>query len=168
VSAAWQRALGERIRAARRVAVLGVGSILRGDDAAGMLLIEYLQKKDLSSDNILLISGSTAPENFTGTICDFKPDLLLIADAAHIGASPGGMAILEEAQVTDGGFSTHMLPISLMLQYLRRHGISHTVLLGIQPKSTQFGALLCPEVVRSVRELAEFLDEKLNFLWQRS
>ena len=63
----------------KRIAVMGVGSELRNDDAAGMRLIEKL-RKSINRENVIFIVGGTAPENFTGVIKDFKPDELIIVD----------------------------------------------------------------------------------------
>ena len=57
--------LRKSIQPKQKIALLGVGSTLRSDDAAGMYFIELL-KELLHQDRTLLISGSTAPENFTG------------------------------------------------------------------------------------------------------
>ena len=73
------------IRPGQKIAVLGVGSTLRSDDAAGMYFIELLESL-VKKENVLLIAGSTAPENFTGVIKNFAPDILFIVDAAHVGA----------------------------------------------------------------------------------
>ena len=155
----WQNILGRRLRKASRIVVLGVGSELKGDDAAGMLLIKKLQMARLPAEKILLLAGSTAPENFTGLICSFNPELLVVVDAAHLGGKPGDISIIEESQLKDEGFSTHMLPFSVMLQYLRKHSIRETILLGIQPRSMEFGFEPCSEVTETVEELAVFLSK---------
>ena len=78
--------LKNRLKAAKRIAVLGVGSELRGDDVAGMLVAGAVQKK---SKKIRVFLGATAPENLTGEIIKFKPTHLIIVDTADIKEKPG-------------------------------------------------------------------------------
>ncbi len=77
----------------RRVAVLGVGSELRGDDAAGVLVVRDLRnlvsERPFSSLVFEGFEGANAPENMTGFITSFKPTHILVIDAAEIGASTG-------------------------------------------------------------------------------
>ncbi len=123
-----------------------------------MRLIEILQER-VQSDDVLLIAGSTAPENFTGVIKDFKPDLLIITDAARIGLSPGEAAVIPLSEITGASFSTHMLPLSVMLNYLEAEISCETVFIGIQPRSTDQGMEICDEVCRCVQKLADEFTE---------
>jgi len=153
----WQKELQTRLAAAGKVAVLGIGSPLKTDDAAGMMLIEELAQRGVASEQVLLIPGSTAPENFTGVIREFAPDLLLAIDAAHMNLAPGTIALLEAEELSGLEFSTHMLPFSLMQQYLAGVGVDEILLLGLEPLSTEFGLTTSMPVAKSVRELAAFL-----------
>ncbi|HBE13024.1 MAG TPA: hydrogenase maturation protease, partial [Clostridiales bacterium] len=95
----------EKIGNGKKIAILGVGSELRADDAAGMYLIALLSSS-LQDEPVLLIGGSTAPENFTGVIKDYSPDVLLIVDAAHMDATPGEIRILDTKNIGGLSFST--------------------------------------------------------------
>jgi len=73
---------------AERVAVMGIGSRLRGDDAAGLLTAALLRRalaRQQVGVKTLVVSGDTAPENVTGEIKKFRPTHLLILDAADTG-----------------------------------------------------------------------------------
>ena len=96
---------------------MGVGSVLRSDDGAGMYIIELLET-DIQQEDVLFIAGSTAPENFTGVIKDFAPDRLFIIDAAYMGLPVGEAGVIETVDIAGMSFSTHMLPLSVMLDYL--------------------------------------------------
>jgi len=157
----WQEQLLAALKAKPRLAVLGIGSPLNSDDAAGMLLIEELAKRGPDEKRVLLIAGSSAPENFTGVIAEFAPDLLLAIDAARLGLEPGHIKLLEEKELYGAGFSTHMLPFSIMLQYLRQRGLGQVLLLGIEPQSTEFGLELSAPVYQGVLEIADFLGRSL-------
>ncbi|MEG1662287.1 MAG: hydrogenase maturation protease, partial [Clostridiales bacterium] len=115
----WRTQLQEMVPAGVPIAVLGVGSVLCGDDAAGMEVIARLEQYDLPG-RILLCAGSTAPENFTGVIKKFAPTYLIVIDAAYMEKPPGTIAIIPAEAIDGMGFSTHMLPMSVMLNYLRQ------------------------------------------------
>jgi len=146
--------LRKNINPKHRIVLLGVGSTLRSDDAAGMYFIELLKEK-LQQDRILLIAGSTAPENFTGVIKEYAPDLLFIVDAAHMGLLPGEAKLVPACDISGVSFSTHMLPIPVMLKYLESEAGCEVVFIGIQPKSIEQGLSMCEEVKRGTERLAE-------------
>lgn len=151
----WREQLQPRLRSVRRLAVLGAGSVLCGDDAAGMLLAERLQAHP--RHDLLALAGSTAPENFTGQIKDFAPELLLIVDAAFIGREVGEIALIEADQVKGVSFSTHMLPFTVLIDYLRRETGIETLIVGIQPGPTEFATEPGPLIVAAAEQLADFL-----------
>ncbi|NLY37810.1 MAG: hydrogenase maturation peptidase HycI [Firmicutes bacterium] len=137
-----------------KIAVLGIGSTLRSDDAAGIYFVELLGKR-IKKDNLLLIAGSTAPENFTGVIKDFAPDKLFIVDAAYVGGLPGEVKVIPAAEISGVSFSTHMLPLPVMLKYLAAELPCDVIFIGIQPKSTEHGFVMSEEVKRETERLAE-------------
>ncbi len=150
--------LKENIRTGERYAVMGIGSTLRADDAAGMYFIELLGKMSLK-DNVVLIAGSTAPENFTGVIKSFAPHKLFIVDAAHLGLDPGEAKLVPAEEIGGVSFSTHMLPLSVMLEYLKTEISCEVVFIGIQPKCTHQGFCMSEEVKKGTERLAQTFGE---------
>ena len=146
--------LRKSIQPGQKIAFLGVGSTLRSDDAAGMYFIKLLEEI-LHQDNVLLIAGSTAPENFTGVIKDFAPDKLFIVDAAYMGLSPGEVKTVPACDIAGVSFSTHMLPIPVMLKYLENETDCEVVFIGIQPGCTDQGLSMCEEVKRGTERLVQ-------------
>ncbi|MDD4297987.1 MAG: hydrogenase maturation peptidase HycI [Ruminiclostridium sp.] len=146
--------LRKSIQPKQKIALLGVGSTLRSDDAAGMYFIELLEEL-LHQERTLLISGSTAPENFTGVIKEFAPDKLFIVDAAHMGLLPGEVKPVPASDIGGVSFSTHMLPIPVMLKYLESEAGCEVVFIGIQPKSIEQGLSMCEEVKRGTEQLVK-------------
>lgn len=153
----WQDCLCRRLSACGRVAILGAGSELCGDDAAGMLLIEELRTRPLDKERVLLLAGSTAPENFTGPIRDYAPELLLLVDAAHIGGRVGDIALIEDRAIRGLDFSTHMLPFGVMLDYISQETGAEVAVVGIQPGNTEFATAPAPEIIAAVRNLADLI-----------
>lgn len=146
--------LKRNINAVEKYAVMGIGSVLRADDGAGMYFIE-LCEENIKSDNLILIGGSTAPENFTGVIKDFKPQKLFIIDAAHMGLLPGEFKILKESDIGGLPFTTHMLPLSVIVKYLEAEANCEVIFIGIQPLSTDQGFEMCDKVIDGTKKLAD-------------
>ena len=69
--------LTKRIHKAKKIGILGIGSELRADDVAGILVAQQIEKsvaeKKLNTELKIFI-GATAPENLTGEIKKFAPD----------------------------------------------------------------------------------------------
>jgi hydrogenase 3 maturation protease len=151
--------LKDKITREARIVILGAGSELRADDAAGMLLIKKLERALGSKERVLLIAGSTAPENFTGLIKAFCPDIIFFVDAAHLGKQPGSVCSVPGDLIGGVSFSTHMLPFSVMLSYLQKTVNCEVDFIGIQPKSTEFGEMMCAEVEQAVDALAGYFTE---------
>ena len=146
--------LKNSIQPGEKYAVLGIGSILRSDDAAGMHFIELLGDL-VKQDDVLIIAGSTAPENFTGVIKNFAPDKLFVVDAAHMGLMPGEAKVVSASDIGGVSFSTHMLPLPVMLKYLESEARCEVLFIGIQPKCTDQGFCMCDEVKKGTEQLVE-------------
>lgn len=152
--------LKEKLLNCNKTAILGVGSVLRSDDYAGMYFVEKLSGL-IKNDNLLLIGGSTAPENFTGVIKDFKPDRIFIVDAAYMGLDVGEVHVLDVNEISGASFSTHMLPLPVMLNYLRIEIGCEVICIGIQPKNTELGFEMCGKVAEASENLANIFCEIL-------
>ncbi|MFA5255840.1 MAG: hydrogenase maturation protease [Candidatus Omnitrophota bacterium] len=160
-----KRELKARLKGAKRVAVLGVGSELRGDDIAGILVLEALKKSKKIKPSIRLktFEGSTAPENLTGEIKVFKPTHLIIVDTADIGESPGSVLLLRADEVGRGiSFSTHKIPPKILIDYLTHSLKCEIVIIGIQPRSIGFGRNMSKAVISSSRSVAGSILEALS------
>jgi len=156
--------LCEALGTARRVAILGCGSVLLGDDAAGMYIAEkLLNAPHLPNigENVRVYCGSTAPENFSGEIKRFKPDLLLVIDAADMALKPGEVSLIPLSKITGVSFSTHMLPLRIMLDYIVSETSCSISILGIQSKSLAFSAKMSPAVRASADKLVAVLKDIL-------
>lgn len=148
--------LQEKINRNQKTAILGVGSVLRSDDGVGMYIIEQLEQR-LKNDQMILLAGSTAPENFTGVIKEFAPDLLLVIDAAQLGLPVGQIRIIDSDEIEGMTFSTHMLPLSIMFKYLQMEIDCEILCIGIQPQNTDQGFGFCKEVQRAADHLTGIL-----------
>ena len=165
--------LVEALAGARRVAVLGCGSSLRGDDGLGALVAERLADTQLireqfdgmrASARIGVFRGDTAPENFSGEIKNFGPDVLLVVDTANMGLPPGTAALIPTEEIGGVSFSTHRLPLRIMLDYLRRETGCRVYLLCVQGATLAFGADMTPEVLSSADMVTFLLFDLLKYI----
>lgn len=150
----WREDLRQAIGGAAKVAVLGAGSILCGDDAAGMLVAQNLRQLAADNPRILALEGSTAPENFTGVIRAFHPELLILVDAAYIEGEPGAIELLSPEQQAGLSFSTHMLPFGLLLDFMCSELDCHTAVIGIKPEQVEFATEPGLAVSKAAADLA--------------
>ncbi len=137
--------------------VLGVGNPLSGDDAAGVLLSRLLREHAPSRDTLLVLEGGLAPENQTGAMRAFGPDIVLMVDAALLGQPPGALMWVDAAEIDDLGASSHSLPLSLLARYLVAELDCEVRIIGIQPAHTDFDAPPSAAVRRAVHCLAGWL-----------
>jgi hydrogenase 3 maturation protease len=150
--------LAQRLLGANKLFILGAGSRLKADDAAGVMVSDRLMERfGAELPGLRIASGETAPENFTGDIKRFAPDHLIIVDAADFGAAPGSVSTIEPCVVSGVSFSTHMLPMKVMLQYLGQELACQVTILGIQPVLTDFGADMSAPVTDAVEEVTKSL-----------
>jgi hydrogenase 3 maturation protease len=140
---------------AARIAVLGVGSDLRGDDAA-VWAVRALRGR-IDGRRMAVFEGGSAPENLTGAIGRFAPTHLVLIDAAHLGLPPGSVRRVDRGRVGKVAFSTHLLPLPVLIEYLERSTGCRSIVIGIQPATTELFAPPSPRVARAASKLAGLL-----------
>ncbi len=163
--------LARRIKG--RVAIVGVGNSMRGDDGAGPSVIEMLKsdqeastmdcqlphsRQPASSREHQLFDCGQAPENYLVPIAEFKPETILIIDSAQFSARPGETKLFEAEDIKGQGISTHNASLSLFMDYLKRETGADIFLLAIQPRRTKLGEEMSPEV----KEALQLLKDKLR------
>jgi hydrogenase 3 maturation protease len=146
--------------ARRRVAVLGVGSVLRSDDAAGVRVADALGRHRLPG--VATLNGGSAPENCTAELRQISPSHLVIVDCAQMGEPPGAIRLIDAADIGGVSFGTHSLPLSVLADYVAQEIGCRVTVVGIQPASIEFGEGLSPEVSAAVEEVTLALKECLS------
>ncbi len=151
-----------------RVAAVGIGQPLRGDDAAGLAAARRLkQALGEYEERLLVLEAGSVPENCSGLLRRHAPDLILFLDAVTPDVGPGRIRWLTLDSVTGFGASTHTLPLSTLAHYLQAEIGCKVFLLGFQPADTQIGAPLTPALSAAVDEVVSELVEvlaKLHFV----
>jgi hydrogenase 3 maturation protease len=126
--------------------VLGIGHELCGDDAVGVRLAGMLRPLTAGNERLLVIEAGPAPENFTGPLRRFRPDLVLLLDAAQMEGEPGTIGWLDLQSVGGMSASSHTLPLHILVAYLVAELGCQVALIGIQPEQTFADAALTPKV----------------------
>ncbi len=155
-----QTILKKKLKNAKKIAVIGIGSDLRSDDAAGLLVAEELRKSKIPKLKVFL--GATAPENLTGEIIKYKPSHIIIIDSAEMNQKPGTVLLINPEEAGGISFSSHMLPIKMMVDYLYGSLESEILIIGIQPKSLIFGEDVSEEVKSSVKKISNLIQKILQ------
>ncbi|HKJ67152.1 MAG TPA: hydrogenase maturation protease [bacterium] len=131
---------------------VGLGNRDRGDDAAGLVLLDSLREVPCFSEAHFISAGRT-PENHLQQILDVQPEMVVFLDAARWGGQPGEPAWLDPDGIDLAGMSTHAYSIRMIGQYLCAHGQMEVKYLGIQPVSTGLGAGISESTSNRIREL---------------
>ena len=144
--------------------MLGVGNAMRSDDAAGLLVARFLSQRnwELDANRVLIVEAGQAPENSTGELRRFHPDVVLIVDAADMGETPGAIQWIPEESIDGMSASTHSLPLSLLARYLKLDLSCTVAILGIQAASNEVGENVSPEVLEAIDEIVAELDRQLR------
>lgn len=161
----WKQSLNLALRSLRkpdrllRVALIGIGNEFMGDDAAGVLVARGMQTH--AHESLLVIDAGTAPENCTALLRRFRPDLVIMVDAAQFFAVPGEVRWLQWEQTTGISASTHTLPPHMFARYITSELDCEVALIGIQPATNLPGAAVSPQVLESVDLIVRALVEEL-------
>jgi len=137
---------------ARRWLLVGIGNELRGDDGFGPALAARVRAAGGPA-----LDAGTAPENLTGPIRRARPEVLLLADAADLGAAPGTVRLLPPAALAEGGTGTHDPGLGMLVQFLQAELGCEVVVLAVQPATVAFGAQRSPAVRAAEQRLAALL-----------
>jgi len=134
--------------------LMGIGNVLKGDDGIGCYIAKNFKEK-----NWLSLDCGTAPENFTSVIRKNKPSLLVIVDAADMDIDAGGFRIVSEEKIENIGISTHNMPLSFLINYLK-DSANRIIFICIQPKTVSESEEISDELKKSAEQIMEILREE--------
>ncbi len=139
-----------------RVVIAGIGNPIRMDDFVGVKIIKDLHGK--LPKNINLIECETVPESFMDEIAEFKPSHVLLIDAAVMRMKPGEARLFDAEKVTNfPAISTHMLPLRVFCEYIKKMSGAKIALLLIEPDKTDFGEGLTSKVQKTANKVSSSL-----------
>ena len=152
----------------QKLAIVGVGNSLRGDDFAGSFVAKRLAERlSDSARRPLVLDAENSPEDVVRRISEFGAETLVFIDTTIMGSQPGTVKLMDLQKTDYPYFSTHNVPLKLLANMIGE--VKRSFLLGIEPKSTGFGEKMSEEVRRSCtslvrvicRTVAEY-EERLN------
>jgi hydrogenase 3 maturation protease len=146
-----------------RVAVLGIGNELNGDDGVGVLVARHLKmllagQPELAR-RVIVYEAGPAPESFSGPLRRFAPDLVLLVDAAYLDKEPGDVEWIDWQNTEGFSASTHGLPPTLFAKFLMAELGCRVGLIGIQPMHLDFDRPMSEAVTAAAMRVAVALVE---------
>ncbi len=147
------------------VLIACVGTELRSDDRAGLEVCRRLKGLEIRSQ-VRMIECEFGLETCVDRIAEERPRRLVVVDAVLMteGSEAGEVIIAKLEDVVEGFLATtHNVPLSMMVKYLRALGCCEEVyVLGVVAKNLNFGEELSPEVMKGVEKLVNVLAEALS------
>ncbi|MEM2448842.1 MAG: hydrogenase maturation peptidase HycI [Candidatus Bathyarchaeia archaeon] len=152
-----EEALSKLLKNKHRIVVLGIGNTLRCDDGFGVHVASSL--KQINFENVLILDAGATPEAVLDDILEYKPSHLIIVDTIDANRKPGDLIIARFEDLLDEvAVSTHRLPLTLLVKYLRLMGFDgEVILVGVQPRDLSFGETLTPEVEEAIHVVTDLL-----------
>ena len=146
-------------------AFLAVGNTLRGDDGITTYLGELLEKEELGWK---VFCGQDTPESEFHNLREFEPDVIVVSDAMT-GMSIGSVEVIDISDDRDYMYSTHNLPMPILLSYLK--GFCKVVLflglnvdienvLEINPELSQEAKETAKRGLKKIYEIDKIFDNK--------
>lgn len=147
------------------VLIACVGTELRSDDRAGLEVCRRLKELGVGG-HAHVIECEFGLETCVDRIAEERPKRLVVVDAVLTteGGEAGEVVIAKLEDVVEGFLATtHNVPLSMMVKYLRALGCCEEVyVLGIVAKNLDLGEELSPEVMKGVEKLVNILAEALS------
>jgi hydrogenase 3 maturation protease len=148
-----------RIKNSRRLAIVGIGDELIPHDRLGMYTAREIKQHHLPGVEVFL--AGTVPESITGPLRRYQPDHVLFFDAADMGTRPGTIAVIEPEQIHTRLVTTHVLPLTVIMDYIEQESGAGVTLFGIQPDLTSADKNLSDEdmayLIRNLMQLFQIL-----------
>lgn len=144
------------LEGAEKVVVCGIGNDARGDDALGVLIAKNLKER-MENPKVCILNCGEMPESYAGRIVREEPSHVIFIDAVHFDGNPGDLIFADPEGTLGETYSTHKLPLRLLVGYLKQNLRAKFILIGIQPKQIGLFQEMSPEVRKSMEALEEAL-----------
>ena len=143
-----------------KLIIFCVGNEMRGDDGIGLVIYKRLREK--IPKDILLYDVGSSLENYLSVIAKNQATHCLIIDAVDFGQKeiiPGTIGFFKpsDLQKNQTMFTTHYIPMNVFLDYLKKDSEVKIRILGIQPKTIEFGTEMSTEVHTAIDKIMNFL-----------
>ncbi len=133
-----------------KVAVIGIGNVLMGDDAAGPCFIKTFEARCVAAGQVTLIDGGTAGLALPDLMDGY--DAVIIVDTVQSGTVPGTVHRYDRTSLLSAPSTKALTPHdpglrdALLLSELTGNNVPDLVLIGVVPERTDAGIGLSPAV----------------------
>jgi hydrogenase maturation protease len=152
-----------------RIAIVGLGNLMRTDDAIGMLALQLLKSESQLPEGVTLVEGGTLGLDLLYPLAEATH--LLALDAIDAGEAPGTVLRYAGQAIADMPVSksVHLLGFSDLIGAMRLTGDApeQIVVLGVQPKEIAWGTELTPPVAAVLPNLVNAAVEQVR-AWARA
>jgi len=158
----WRPRLREILTSAsptEKVALVGVGHPMRGDDFVGSFIVKTLMKRIRTGD-VVLFDAEDGVEWITSKIAAFNLRHLVLLDACQMNLDAGEVALVPLAETSYPFFTTHGIPLKLLVNELLSS--VETSILAVQPGRMGLNETLSPPVSAAADAISNFVISTLN------
>ena len=158
----WQSGLRRILTSASstaKVALVGVGHPMRGDDFVGSFIVKGLMKR-IRTNDVVLFDAEDGIEWVTSKIAAFNLRHLILLDACQMNAEPGRVALISLGETSYPFFTTHGIPLELLVSRLLPS--VEASILAIQPGQMGLNESLSPAVSATADSISNFVEATLK------
>jgi len=150
-----------------RAVIIGIGSVLRKDDALGVRIVEVFEKKKLFGKKARLVCGDISGLDILKYF--EKHAKIIVIDAADMKTPPGTVKAFSPdeiiTKIEGPSGSTHGFNLTHTLEIAKSLNMGdNIVIIGIQPLDTSFGLelsekirILFPQIVKKTTKIIDTL-----------
>jgi hydrogenase maturation protease len=149
----------------RRIAVIGLGNPLMGDDGLGLVALKRAETEWRFDDSVELIDGGTWGLSLLPIIESATHVLLIDAIRSHVPAGTLVMLLGEDVpRMMSTKLSPHQIDVRELLALAELRGTlpKHLIALGIQPESVEVRHALSYTVAQSLDQLIAIIVDRLR------
>jgi hydrogenase maturation protease len=151
-----------------RIAIVGLGNLMRTDDAVGMLALRQLQQVSRLPGDVMFVEGGTLGLDLLYPLSEVTH--LVALDAIDAGEAPGAVLRFAGEAIADmpAAKSVHLLGFSDLIGAMRLTGDApdRIVVLGVQPAVIAWGTELTPAAQAALPRLVAAALEQVQ-AWAR-
>ena len=154
----------QTLKRSPKITVLGIGNLLLKDEGIGVHLVQKLAGT-VDSTKVDLIDAGTSPEFMS--LLGGNIDKLIVVDAVKAGNEPGTIYRLSPDNLdldSRPRFSLHDIGVLDNLKTMALLGRlpKSTVIIGVEPKTIEFGLDLSPEVEEKLPKIIDLVLKEIE------
>ncbi|MBI5744623.1 MAG: hydrogenase 3 maturation endopeptidase HyCI [Elusimicrobia bacterium] len=156
MSPSWSKEVAAALAPKGRTLVITLGSTLRADDGVGPYVCSNVKFR---RKGLKLLDAGTTPENIAQTAINWKPEKVILVDAAHFQGEAGEIRVIPLEAINQSAItSTHSFPLSVTFSVVKEDTGCELVVVGVQAKSLDHKEGLSPEVEASAAKLVDYFN----------